>query len=319
MIQRLVRVLMAVLLLALAPAMISAVAQAQVQLPGLPRPPVQTRAEAEAASEVESEVTMQVRAFTEAVGPEQWTMLACTFTIPEGWHIYWRNSGESGMPTEVAVQAPAGFVVQPPVFPRPRVFLESSGPTFGYQNSVTILIPIRPPAKLPAEGTIARFEVDAFWLVCKERCFVGEGSVALELPISHTPQNAAVWARTLMGEPRWPRPLSGRPGTTATLTEGALVIDGVATRMGPTGFLPNPSPGVEMGDPELRIADGRFTLTIPVKIQPGDTLGKPPVAGGLLTFGVDDTMPCYEILIPIPIPTPKTDSETQTTIEREHP
>jgi len=44
-----------------------------------------------------------------AIAPGQPFMLGFKFTIAPGWHIYWKNPGDSGLPTEVKLNLPEGF------------------------------------------------------------------------------------------------------------------------------------------------------------------------------------------------------------------
>src|SRR6202521_1913436 len=43
--------------------------------------------------------------------------------IAPGWHTYWRNPGDSGLPTEIAWNLPAGFSAGDIVWPVPEHFI----------------------------------------------------------------------------------------------------------------------------------------------------------------------------------------------------
>ncbi|MCH2134260.1 MAG: hypothetical protein MK116_10965 [Phycisphaerales bacterium] len=254
--------------------------------------------------EPEPVVTMSVQSCSDGVGPGAWLLLACTFEIPEGWHIYWKNPGESGAATSIRVQAPPGFVVKPVVFPRPQVFPGSAGVTYGYEKKVTLLVPIYPPpAGLPGgEGDESRaipLTVSADWLVCREKCFIGQAKESIEVRWHDQMQPLLPWARKMLAEPQWPRPLAERPQTTSRIEGSLLVIEGPRTRSGEMGFLPDPTPGVDMGTPRSRIEDGRFRMEVPFTFRPQDTLGQAPLARGLLIFGEKATMPAYDVSVPV--------------------
>ena len=57
-------------------------------------------------------VNLKVMVDTTAIAPGQPFTVAFRFDIAEEWHIYWRNSGDSGMPPSVRWQLPEGFVAQ---------------------------------------------------------------------------------------------------------------------------------------------------------------------------------------------------------------
>ena len=233
--------------------------------------------------EVRPEVSMTVRSCTESIGSESWLVLACTFQIPDEWHIYWRNPGVSGVPTEIRVEGPEGFVIKPVVYPRPKVIPDSGGITYGYEKEVTLLVPIHPPATAPDLKEL-QFKVEADWLVCRGACFFGEAMTSITIPwVTSSAQGPDAvplkpWATKLLAETYWPRPLNRRPDTTAKVVDSTLIIEGLASRAGEVGFLPDPTPGVNFGKPETVMNDGRFVLSIPLSTSVGRYLG--PAATG---------------------------------------
>jgi DsbC/DsbD-like thiol-disulfide interchange protein len=61
------------------------------------------------------------------------------FVMPEGWHIYWANSGDSGMPTDITVTAPEALEIAPIHWPAPERIREGDFTTYGYKGEVTLL------------------------------------------------------------------------------------------------------------------------------------------------------------------------------------
>jgi thiol:disulfide interchange protein DsbD len=43
--------------------------------------------------------------------------LALRFRMEEGWHIYWRNPGDSGLPPDIKLTLPAGVTAGEPRWP----------------------------------------------------------------------------------------------------------------------------------------------------------------------------------------------------------
>lgn len=99
------------------------------------------------------------------------------FEISPGWHIYWQNSGEAGLPTKVAWHPPAGWRVGPIRWPAPLQFIEN-GPivTFGYRNEVTLVSDLFATDERPAES--AELKADVSFLVCKEICIPGQQHIS---------------------------------------------------------------------------------------------------------------------------------------------
>jgi thiol:disulfide interchange protein DsbD len=95
------------------------------------------------------------------------------FTMEPGWHIYYKNPGQTGMPTEVKFTLPPGFKVGPLTWPKPETFKEAGIVTYGYSKNVrlsTVMIPaksLKPSSKVTIKGK-------ASWLACKHSCVPGE-------------------------------------------------------------------------------------------------------------------------------------------------
>ncbi len=129
-----------------------------------------------------------------AAKPGEAITLGVLMKIHPGWHTYWRNPGDSGIPAALAWKLPEGFAAGEIQWPVPE--RQPAGPlmNYGYSNEVLLPVELRVPAgALP--GRTARIEVDATWLVCEKICIPEEASLALDLPIgeatvadpAHTP------------------------------------------------------------------------------------------------------------------------------------
>lgn len=119
------------------------------------------------------------------------SFIGVQYTIKPGWHIYWENPGESGIPTEVSLELPAGMAAEDTRYPGPHSFLMPGDLiNYGYQGQTTLLIPVT-VADRPS-GTIT---ASTRWLVCREeQCVPGRASLTLDLPAESTIDVAAVQA-----------------------------------------------------------------------------------------------------------------------------
>jgi len=111
-------------------------------------------------------------------GEPFWTALR--LTIRPKWHTYWKNPGESGLPTEITWKLPAGAKAEPIVWPAPTLFNIGGVINYGYHDEVLLLSRITPPAD--ATGSFA-LSADANWLVCEDVCIPEEGKFTLSLPV----------------------------------------------------------------------------------------------------------------------------------------
>ncbi|MBL6722711.1 MAG: thioredoxin family protein [Candidatus Margulisbacteria bacterium] len=95
--------------------------------------------------------------------------------LPQGWHTYWKNPGDSGQGARISPITPE-VTFGPIEFPKPSVIPAGPLVTYGYTNQVTYNLPMLTP---PNVATIrASFE----WLECLELCIQKDATIALSLP-----------------------------------------------------------------------------------------------------------------------------------------
>jgi DsbC/DsbD-like thiol-disulfide interchange protein len=111
------------------------------------------------------------------------------YDIKPGWHIYWENPGESGIPTEVTLELPPGMAASAPQYPGPHSFsVPGDLINYGYEGSMTLLVPVSLDGV--AAGTVT---AATRWLVCRdEQCVPGRAELTLKLPAPSTLDVAAV-------------------------------------------------------------------------------------------------------------------------------
>lgn len=113
--------------------------------------------------------------------------LGILIKIDPGWHIYWKNPGDSGLPTQVSFNLPPGFTAGPLQFPTPTKFPQPGNlAIFGYEDSVLLSATVTPPSQLPANFS-APFSAAISWLACQDECVRGKQTVSLTLPSADAP------------------------------------------------------------------------------------------------------------------------------------
>lgn len=115
--------------------------------------------------------------------------IALRLRMEPHWHSYWRNSGDSGLPTTIRWSLPPGFRAGAIQWPYPQRIETPPLVTYGYENEVWLLTQITPPASLP-KGKRVTLRANAKWLVCKEECVPAQAGLSLSLPVSATPPAA---------------------------------------------------------------------------------------------------------------------------------
>ncbi len=120
--------------------------------------------------------------------------VALRVTLDPGWHTYWTNGGDAGLPMNAVWSLPDGIRVGALQFPTPSLMPEGPLMTYGYVGEVTYLADVTLPASLRA-GEIVRLNAAADWLACAELCLPAAGDVSLSLRvIDGAAQHDTEWA-----------------------------------------------------------------------------------------------------------------------------
>jgi thiol:disulfide interchange protein DsbD len=106
---------------------------------------------------------------------------ALRLAMEKGWHTYWRNPGDSGLPTRVKWELPAGFSAGEILWPYPEPFRTGPLVSYGYEHEVLLPVEIRVPSAVAGPEVRVAARVD--WLECLEACLPGRADVSLTLPV----------------------------------------------------------------------------------------------------------------------------------------
>ena len=141
------------------------------------------------------------------VTPGHGFSLGLHFQLERGWHIYWVNPGDSGEPPRVTWQLPPGLSPGVIEWPAPRRLGTSSIVDFGYEDAVTLIVPVHAETSLAAQP-LARLGAEIRVLVCREMCIPGSTQLSLTLPIKSRPPAPDERTRELFAAARkdLPRP-----------------------------------------------------------------------------------------------------------------
>ncbi len=177
--------------------------------------------------------TPQVRAELMAFAPQgvqkkQVLWVGLQLAHQPQWHTYWKNSGDSGLPTALQWTLPKGITAGEIAWPTPKKI--PIGPLANYGYEGTVLLPV--PLKLDASFKPGPFDQDitiglyARWLVCKLECIPEEGYFEIKLPIkSSTALNGAVFEQAFAQSPK---PFVARPGVSGIAIDQQHLLVSVA-------------------------------------------------------------------------------------------
>jgi thiol:disulfide interchange protein DsbD len=134
-------------------------------------------------------VTASLLAATDAVQPGKPLTVGVRLQMQPGWHTYWRNPGDTGLPTRVRWTLPPGFEAGEIRWPRPSRFATGPVVSYGYEHEVVLPVEIRVPASLAGRDVKLQARVD--WLECQEACLPGKAELSLALPVRPNPAPSA--------------------------------------------------------------------------------------------------------------------------------
>lgn len=147
-----------------------------------------------------------------------------------GWHTYWKNPGDAGLPLRIVWRLPEGFSAGPIQWPVPERIPAGPVMSYGYEGEVLLPIEITPPSRIAIDSVTIAGTFD--WLECKDVCLPGSAVLDLTLPVRSGPPRdspaAAEFSETHLRMPQAP------PGWTFSAEAGPRAIS-LAVRM-PAGF-----------------------------------------------------------------------------------
>lgn len=121
---------------------------------------------------------------TTAVVPGKPFRLGLHLKIAPGWHVYWKNPGDSGIATGTGWDLPEGFSAGPVQWPLPlRIEEPGDIDVYAYRNEVLLVAEVTPPEVFGSESVKLRAKPK--WLVCEQICIPGSAQLELVLPVSH--------------------------------------------------------------------------------------------------------------------------------------
>lgn len=233
--------------------------------------------------------------------------VAVRFKIEPGWHIYWKNSGDSGMPPSFKVVAPDGVAIVRADWPVPEVFRTPDETTFGYSGEAAVILTLRCPQDLPIAKPLD-LKIESEWLVCKESCLMGSRTMGLRIPlVGQGDPKAQVAAGKDFSSL-----LARLPGDAASLGMTAEVRDSELSVRVPAAdgarvrLLPFETRGIRFRPGpvfESVAKDGKADIRVTLRIEPDPDAESPRTLGGLVTVtGPDGTAKSAEFTLPVPEP-----------------
>lgn len=105
------------------------------------------------------------------------------FTIQPGFHLYWKNPGESGAPPQISWTLPSGIQAGEVLWPTPSRIEVDHTVLFGYSNECDLLVLMKADDDLQSPSQID-LQADVSWVACGSVCIPGKEHLQLALDIN---------------------------------------------------------------------------------------------------------------------------------------
>jgi thiol:disulfide interchange protein len=178
--------------------------------------------------------------------------------MESGWHTYWKNPGAAGLATKTEWQLPPGVTAGEIQWPLPEKLPPIEVTTYGYENEVVLLVPLKLETNLPAGPLDLKANVS--WLECKEVCIPASATVEAALNIGSETKTSADAVAIDSWKNKVPKPANWSLQAFWNEPENgdtrSLIIEGIAHLAGTNfDFFPNASDQFEIQAATKKIAE----------------------------------------------------------------
>lgn len=243
-------------------------AQAQSLLSGTP---AQTTAQTD---QVRAELLAHA---PDGAGPGKTVWVGLQLSHTPEWHTYWKNSGDSGLPTQFEWTLPPGVTAGDIAWPTPRKF--PLGPLANYGYDGTVLLPVPLTIAPGFNGSHLEVQLYATWLACRKECIPEEGRFTLRIPVQgSTGLHGAVFDTAFAAAPQdQPAADSALQPETGFLKVSLTGLP-AAWRGQTLEFFPETAGLIEPGSPWTQAWEGeRWSARLPLSPQRSESPDRVPV------------------------------------------
>nr|WP_060985549.1 thioredoxin family protein [uncultured Acidovorax sp.] len=221
----------------------------------------------------------------EGVEPGEPVWLGLQLAHQPEWHTYWKNSGDSGLPTQLQWTLPAGVVAGEIAWPVPKKFPIGSLANYGYHNTVLLPVPLTITSDFKPSVLTGDLEVKlkAQWLICRQECVPEEGEFLLKVPVrSTTALNGAAFEAAFAAQPK---PIQGESRVTLDGNSLKVIVAGLPAQLKgkELQFFPETNEVIETAAQWTQAWQGGiWTASVPISPQRSQSPAVMPI---VLAFG----------------------------------
>jgi thiol:disulfide interchange protein DsbD len=221
-------------------------------------------------------VRVELLVIPQGLTPGEPAQAGIYFKLEPGWHIYWKNPGDAGLPTQVSWTLPRGITAGPMQFPAPKRLPLGPLMDFGYENEVLFPLKLQVAKTVNPGPAVLHAKVD--WLVCREGCIPGKAELEVSREVTSHPakslslaSDAALYKRFVARLPK-PLPVSAQATFQPTPTGFRLTVETGQRETSATFFpsdqdvIDNPAPQKCTSTPNGLILDLKKDMSFSVHL-----------------------------------------------------
>jgi thiol:disulfide interchange protein DsbD len=165
----------------------------------------------------------------QGVGPGQEVWVGLQIEHKPHWHTYWKNAGDSGLPTQLDWTLPPGVSAGEIAWPIPKKLTVGPLVNYGYEGRLLLPVPltITPDFKPPLLSNELTVKLRASWLICRTECIPEEGEFTLRIPLKGS---------TALHGPAFDAALKAQPKALAAQAESQIRIEGQTLKLRVAGL-----------------------------------------------------------------------------------
>lgn len=232
-----------------------------------------------------------------AIAAGSQTTIGLHIELEQGWHVYWRNPGDSGIPVRIRWTSEPPFETGEVTWPYPSTFREGHLVTYGYKDETLIMIPVTIPQGTRAGTLLAEARIE--YLVCKEICLPGFENHTVRINVPRNNRSVLSTEASLFSafRSKVPQPSTTQSTFTVTGNQVEMLISGDVSSWNTDQnfvFFASDENQIESSAPQhiertqngiyLRLTTSRYLNEALETIK------------GVVVFGEDDSKKAFEIV-----------------------
>jgi DsbC/DsbD-like thiol-disulfide interchange protein len=104
--------------------------------------------------------------------------------LEKDWHIYWRNPGDSGMPTAIDFEIPEGVSISEIEWLVPNVFEYEGLASYGYDGQILLIAELNVPESFVSNSITVSAKIKS--LICKDVCIPFNTNVSKKIKLTNS-------------------------------------------------------------------------------------------------------------------------------------